>query len=300
MSPRKTSQGLLVRKVPFQFPEDFDPHWNRARPELSHMVNATSLFLPYMEPFIIDTVREPTEKLTDLDFVNEVKAWIGQESQHFLQHRRYNEVLIARGYPALREREKEIARQYDELRKRPLEFRLAYTAGFETMALFIGHMGLEQREYFFRGADPNVSSLWLWHLVEEIEHKNVAFDVYQRLYGGYARRLHGLVAALLHLVGMIRASYITLLETDGLWGRWRTRWAIKRIAVRFFAYLLPRLVLHDAMPWHHPSRIPDPAWMRAWVASFDKGEEGLARVDTGRIDRSAPVPDAAGSSPHAP
>ncbi len=296
MNPRKSPQGLLVRKLPFQFPEEFDPHWNPLRPELSHMINSASVFLPYMEPFIIDTVREAAEQLTDPDFSKEVRAWIGQESQHFRQHGRYNEVLIAKGYPGLREREAQIDRDYDALRKRPLKFRLAYTAGFETMALFIGHMGLRQREYFFRGADPNVSALWLWHLVEEIEHKNVAFEVYQRLYGDYGYRLYGLFAALLHLLGMVRGTYIHLLQTDGLWGTWKTRWAIKKIAARFFAYLLPRLLLYDAMPWHDPSRIPDPAWMKQWVAMFDEGDHGLDRVDTSRIERSAPVPAAAVST----
>ena len=34
--------------------------------------------------------------------------------------------------------------------------------------------GGEQREYFFAEADRPVASMWLWHLIEEIEHKNLA------------------------------------------------------------------------------------------------------------------------------
>lgn len=289
MNDQKTPQGILVRKVPFEFPKDFDPHWNPTKPELSHLINAGSVLLPYMEPFIIDSIRQATQHITDPNLLKEAKAWIGQESQHFMQHRRFNDVLIAKGYPQLREREKQLEREYDALRKRPFKFQLAYTAGFETMALFVAHQTINQREYFFGNADPTISSLWLWHVSEEVEHKNVAFDAYQHLYGDYWYRMYGLIAAFTHMIGMLRPSYITMLKADGLWGTWKTRWAIKKIAFRFFVYLLPRLLMKDAMPWHHPSRTPDPAWMKEWVAMFDKGEPGLAKLDTKNIGQPSPA-----------
>ena len=108
MSAKKTAQGIEVRKVPFEFPPDFRPQWHPADPALSQLINGTSILLPYMEPFIIDAIRQASQLITDPDLRQEAKAWIGQESQHFMQHRRFNEVLIAQGYPQLREREKEI------------------------------------------------------------------------------------------------------------------------------------------------------------------------------------------------
>jgi len=53
------------------------------------------------------------------------------------------------------------------------------------MTLSVAYMLIDQREYFFGEADRHVSSMWLWHLIEEIEHKNLAFDVYRHLYGGH-------------------------------------------------------------------------------------------------------------------
>ena len=60
------------------------------------------------------------------------------------------------------------ARAYEQtladvmLRPHPsLAFRLAYAAGFETMALAIGHMLVRHRTFFFADADPSVSSLVL-------------------------------------------------------------------------------------------------------------------------------------------
>ena len=153
MSDKKTDKGILVRKVQFEFPEDFKPYWNSSNPILSQLANGASMLLPYMEPFIINSIRQTLPHITDPALREEAKAWMGQEAQHFKQHRRFNEVLIAAGYPQLREREEQMEDEYKELEKRSLKYQVAYTAGFEVMALSIAHMLIEQREYFFGGAD---------------------------------------------------------------------------------------------------------------------------------------------------
>lgn len=38
--------------------------------------------------------------------------------------------------------------------------------------------------------EPSHKSLWIWHAVEEMEHKAVAFDVYKAVGGGYFRRIY--------------------------------------------------------------------------------------------------------------
>lgn len=282
MSGKRTPQGILVRGVQFDFSEEFRPYWNPKRPVFSQLANGASLLLPYMEPFIIHSVREATKHIDDPALLKEARAWMGQEAHHYKQHRHFNETLIACGYPQLREREAEMERDYRDRRKRPLKYKVAYTAGFEVMALAIAHTLLANREYFFKDADPNVSSLWLWHLIEEIEHKNLAFEIYQHLYGGRLYRAYGIWGALVHLVGLVRSSYITLLKVDGLWGQWKTRWEIKKLAFRLLVSFLPRTVLY-ALPGHHPSHVRDPEWMREWVQLYDRGEQRLTRLDTSKI-----------------
>lgn len=279
---------ILVRRVQFTYPDDLDPHWNRARPEWSQVVNAASLLMPYLEPYLIDAIRAASRQITDPDLLEEARNYMGQEAHHFKQHRRFNDLLLAKGYGALREHERRLAADYARLeRERPLAFHLAYAAGFETMALVIGHMLVAERAYFFAGADPNVSSLVLWHFVEELEHKRAAYDVYQHVVGSYFYRVYGLVYAVVHTMWRTRQAYVELLEVDGLWGRWRTRWAMKKLLGRIFAYLTPRL-LASMLPWHDPARVADPAWMREWVALYDRGEERLTRLDTTRMHLSHP------------
>ena len=286
MSEKRTPQGILVRKIQFEFPKDFKPQWNPTKPEWSHIVNSVSVLLPYFEPYLIDSIRKATEHITDPDLQKEAAGLMGQESQHFRQHRRFNELLIAKGYEQLRAHERWLAREYEQLvQTRSLKFQVAYSAGLETMALGIGHMMIKQREYFFKDADPNVSSMFLWHFVEEIEHKNAAFDVYQHVYGDYWYRVYGMAYSLIHLFRQVRRGYIILLKADGLWGKWRTRWAIKKLAFRLWSALLP-YVLRHALPWHHPSKVADPAWMREWVALYDEEAKGLTKLDTAKMQLS--------------
>lgn len=87
MSAKKTAQGIEVRKVPFEFPPDFQPHWHPTDPALNQLINGTSILLPYMASFIIDAIREASKLIiTDPALQQEAKAWVGQESQHFMQH----------------------------------------------------------------------------------------------------------------------------------------------------------------------------------------------------------------------
>lgn len=53
-------------------------------------------------------------------------------------------------------------------------------------------------EMNWKNADETFAALWRWHAVEELEHKAVAFDVYERTVGAYAHRV--LVMALVTLV----------------------------------------------------------------------------------------------------
>ena len=73
-----------------------------------------------------------------LEFANDlIVGFVGQEAQHFTCHRRYNERLKQAGYPELEAVEDSYTAGYERLSKRSLDFRLAYSAGFETMTMGI-------------------------------------------------------------------------------------------------------------------------------------------------------------------
>ena len=57
------------------------------------------------------------------------------------------------------------------------ERQLAKTCALEHFTAMLAELMLEEPE-FLEGMDQRMLPLWLWHAVEESEHKAVAFDVY--------------------------------------------------------------------------------------------------------------------------
>ena len=276
------SSAILVRRIPFDLAEPIEPVWHPARPEWSHMANGASLAMPYLEPFLIKTVREALAKSGDPQLKADVHAFIGQEGQHFQNHQRYNDMLKRR-YPELAEVEAELDADYKRFQNKSLRWRLAYTAGFETMTMGLTEWLIRARTMLFGGADPSVSSLVLWHMVEETEHKNVAFDLYQHVYGGYWPRAWGLIFATAHVAWASRKAYKRMLMRDGLWHKMASRLRLYHMVLRFFVHTSPAM-LRSLVPFYHPAKVRDPEWVAQWATAY----AGLPAGSIPLLDTSDP------------
>ncbi|MGH8518833.1 MAG: metal-dependent hydrolase, partial [Panacagrimonas sp.] len=242
-TPGENGARMTVRQVDFVYPAAMKGHWNRAKPAFSHLVNAGSLAMPYLEPYLIKSMRAARPQISDPALQADLDAYVRQEATHYKQHRLFNDELKARGYRAIDTIEARLQREYADLEsKRSLAFNLAYAEGFECMALAVGHMLVADREYLFGQSESGVASLVLWHFVEEIEHKNVTYDVFEHLHGNYFRRVHGVLFAMIHIFALTRSAYKALLEEDGLWRNWRSRWALAKLLVRIFRQLIPKVL----------------------------------------------------------
>ncbi len=282
----QTSPELVVRKMPFEFPEDIDPHWNKDKPEWSHMVSGASLAMPFLEPYLIRTMRKALDKIESEERKKEVKLYMAQEGQHFQQHRKFNDILIDKGYTELLEVEAQMKKEFADFdQNRSLKFNLAYACGFESMALGIGHWLVRDREYLFGGSDTRVASLILWHFIEEVEHKNVAFDAYQEVYGNYFYRVFGTIYATAHVVKFSRRAYQAMLKKDGLWGSLRSRWSLLKTITRFFVNMIPPL-FSACIPGHHPSQVKDPQWYQDWIETYGEDENSVVVLDTDNLKTS--------------
>lgn len=259
-------QPIIVRAIPFAFDEAIDPVWHPARPEWSHMANGASLAMPYLEPFLIKTVKEALKLASNQALKADVHGFIAQEGQHYQNHRRYNEIL-KRSYPDLAEVEDEMERDYRRLQSRSLRWRLAYAAGFETMTMGLTEWLIRQRGDLFKNANASVASLILWHMVEETEHKNVAFDLYDDVYGRYWPRLWGLLIASWHVAMCSRNAYVRMLKRDGLWQQWQSRLRLYRMVGRFALHTSPAM-LRSLLPGYHPAKVKDPAWVAQWISAY--------------------------------
>ncbi|WP_430419830.1 metal-dependent hydrolase [Phenylobacterium sp.] len=274
-----SASKIVVRRIPFTFDEQIDPVWHPARAEWSHMVNGASLAMPYLEPFLIRTVTEALRQVKDPALAADVRAFIGQEGVHFQNHRRYNEIL-KRSYPELAAVEADMEADYARFQTRSLRWRLAYTAGFETMTMGITEWLIHQRALLFGDADRSVASLVLWHMVEETEHKTVAFDLYQHLFGRYWPRVWGTLFAAWHVARASRKGYRAMLKRDGRWTVWKSRRALWAMVGRFARHASPA-ILRSLSPSYHPSRVRDPDWVDRWFEAYQGLPEGrIPLLDT--------------------
>ena len=201
---------IVVRRIPFVLNEGIDPVWNPGKREWSHMVNGASLTMPYLEPFLIKTMREALPHIDDERLREEAQGFVEQEAQHYQNHRRYNDMLKSKGYEVLEQVEEGYRDEYAALSRCSLRWKLAYSAGFETMTVGVTEWLIRGRRKLFQNADPMVTSFVLWHMVEETEHKSVAIDVYRACYDDYVTRSAGLFWGSLHAAILARRAYVAL------------------------------------------------------------------------------------------
>lgn len=169
---------LKVRKIPWSFGPDTPFQWNPANPIFGLSMNLTSLLAPAFERYIVLTIRDAMRVIEDPAVRSEADAFLRQEGLHASAHRNHVAALIAQ-HPGLAELTRELDRRYDELlASRPLHFHLAYVADIEATFTPFFDMILRHRATLLDNGDPRVASLFLWHFVEEMEHRASAQMIY--------------------------------------------------------------------------------------------------------------------------
>ena len=150
---------------------------------MSHLMASLSAVFPDGEDFFVRSVRYYRDRITDPDLKRQVPGFIGQESVHGREHRAFNDRLDELGYP-VKEGEA-ITRWGLELRERylPPISNLAATAALEHFTATLAELVLTNPEIRATAAPGPVHDLFLWHALEESEHKAVAFDVYKAVGG---------------------------------------------------------------------------------------------------------------------
>jgi uncharacterized protein len=171
-----------MRELPKHFAQDGDLI-------SSHVIMALSSVFPDGEDFFVRSVRHYRDEVSDPALRKQVAGFIGQEAVHGREHRVLNDRLAQLGYPA---------KEYERLTKVGLKIRerilpatsnLAATAALEHFTATLAELVLTSEEIReLMGADA-VRDLFVWHALEESEHKAVAFDVYKAVGGGERLRV---------------------------------------------------------------------------------------------------------------
>ncbi|MBV9089755.1 MAG: metal-dependent hydrolase [Mycobacteriaceae bacterium] len=170
---------LIVRKMRFTFADHDVPFlWNEQNPAFSSMANAVSFLAIAFEKMIGQMIPEAMPLITDPEVADEAQAFVRQEGQHSMGHRQHAKGLI-KSYPALKETLDEVIAAFDDLTaNKPLKYRLAYTADLEATFTPVFKLMLDHDDTLFAPGDDRVASLFLWHFVEEVEHRSSALIIY--------------------------------------------------------------------------------------------------------------------------
>jgi len=285
----KQVDSITVRPFSFDFPDDLNPHWVPGQLVRSHFFNGVSLTMPYLEPFLVKTMREASEYITEPRLLEDIRNFNGQEASHYKCHRRLNNLLKANGYPELAEVEKRLDESYKKLLKKNLEKRLAYSAGFECMTNGFTTWLINKRKHLFAGANPHVTSFWLMHMVEETEHKTVAFDVYMAYSGKYLPRAIGVFHGSFHVIYYGVVGMFTALRKDNVLNEPGRILEVIRELLSLTRNVGPFL-LRALLPWHNPRCEADPQWMLDWTAGHAALPEdaALPLIDTNHPDMPVP------------
>ncbi len=237
-----------VRRMDFSF-DEVPAHWLDNDPYLTHVFNALSSMFPDGERFFVDSVRALREEITDPQFQKEISAFIGQEAMHSKEHVLFNAIAKAQGFD-LKKLENWTAKILSIKRFFNPKMHLAATASLEHFtALLAAH--LMERSEFNGVFHPKMQQLWMWHAVEESEHKAVAFDLYQKLYGNgwksYLDRCFAMLVASTLILAAMQVFTFELMREDkqllnvrswlkGNWRLWGYKGLFTQMAPEFFGF----------------------------------------------------------------
>lgn len=227
----RAGASFPVRRMNFNF-DHVPEYWANNSAGITHFMTALSALFPDGEKLFIDSVRavryHPAIKDNEA-LQKEISAFIGQEAMHTQEHVGFNASAQKYGHDVAKY-ERETGRLIQATRKwfaravKPFGMTqemvdLTATTALEHFTATIASELLRNPHIQELMTDPTMSYMWYWHAVEENEHKAVAFDVYEGVFGtgikAYALRSTTLVIAMALILSAQSSFVIRLLKNDG-------------------------------------------------------------------------------------
>jgi len=250
-------ESITPRRFAAELPADVPRHWLPGNEVVSSLLNAYTILVPANEAFYIRTLNACLPRITDEGLRARCQAFIRQEAQHGVAHKRYWDNLDAQGY-AYRGFERAIDRTVFRTMDRhaPVWLRASLVSCVEHINAFLGYEFLSQS--ILADADPRMRDLMEWHFAEEIEHRAVAFDLLQAVSPRYAVRLLGAVTTTTLFYLLMTGVAASLLAQDRLLWRKAT---LRQAMFHFGAgHGMARRTLRHLRDYlrrdFHPARLP--------------------------------------------
>lgn len=212
---------MKVPKAITEVPKD----WCDGNPVRTHFFNAMSIILPLGEGFFIWSICNFRGLAVGAGRGIEIAGFIAQEANHARLHGSYNHCLTKDGYDVAN-MERRLRWSIRGSKKRfSHEQNLALTVAMEHITAILGVHILAGT--LMRGEiDPTMRELWEWHSREEVEHRDVAMNVFRLTQGTYRHLAYGMILVSLDFWGNVYRSMFHMLNKDGLLKSPKTWWQI--------------------------------------------------------------------------
>lgn len=224
LQPSRMPEGLEIKVRDRKFhlsDEILRADWLAEDAFKTAFFNALSLGFPIGEKSFIDSVRAYFGTVTDAKLKNEMRAFFGQEGMHRREHLKYNELLCKlRDYDLIKV-EKIWKRRVAQINSYndPMLALAATVAGEHFTAVFAENL---LKGWQLQKLPEEMKELWLWHAREELEHKSVAFDVFNNIGGTYCIRRKMMISFTYHYITDLFTVILYLLHHDKQLWKWKT------------------------------------------------------------------------------
>jgi len=247
---------ITTRRPKFEFGERLGQrHFVQGDLVTSHVVALLSAIIPEGERFVVDAVKQYRSEIGDPELRQQANAFVGQETMHQREHERLNDVLGTMGYPT-----RFVHRTGVVLhaigRRLPRRTQLAVTAAIEHWTAVIAEHALGGERPPMAQVDEEVQAFLTWHLIEELEHKSVAFDVMRALGTTEAQRIAAMrLLILLVGPGLVVGLCVSLAKDPAAWNPANLRRSLRW--VRINSALAGGSFRADVGSWRRPGFHPD-------------------------------------------
>lgn len=253
--------------------------WFNNDPFKTRVFDALSLTFPDGERYFIQSVRLFQPHIQDPVLAKRVKDFIQQEAQHGIAHDKMNKILIEQGMPIEKYIHQVNQRFKHALKRYPDRFNIAITASCEHLTALMATTFFSHKSTMAH-AHPFVRGLFAWHSIEEMEHRDVAYDVMIEVaQTSNLTRYTALVLVTLMMFGFTMQRTHGLLKQDGF-----TR--IERL--KMFAQGLKWLLGKDGIltakkreyldwfkPDFHPNQHPIIHQYQVWVDTLAETQDPI-------------------------
>ncbi|WP_173911440.1 metal-dependent hydrolase [Acinetobacter sp. Marseille-Q1618] len=181
----------------------------------TRMFDALSITFPEGERYFIESVRQFRDTIHEPDLQQKVANFIRQEAQHGIAHDKMNQVMKQQGMPV--DEFTGFLKKYTKFFIKYLspEFNIAITAAAEHITALIAAT-FYTHQSTLADVHPYIRALFAWHAIEEMEHRDVAYDVMQNS-GKISLSLRriALVLVTFNISGLTLFSTNLMLKHDG-------------------------------------------------------------------------------------